>query len=117
MSLPDEIGPHEGIEFELMKKGKKNLALFIDYEPPELQDFLSDEFKLLKFAQTTSDGVSYITRIVFRHGYDIQAARLQILLKLKINGISPRREHEIGKLLSYTPEQVNAFIAQFSSDL
>ena len=115
MAISEEIGPHEGIEFQLMKHGKKHVALFVDFRPPDLGNFLSDEFKLLQFNQTTRDGTDYVTRIVYRLGYEKQAFRLRVLLEEDSYGVCSEREHEMGRLLSYTPEQVDAYIAHITS--
>lgn len=47
--LPDGVGPHEGREFDLMRNGKKSVALFNEVKPEGLRKMLEDGFCLLKF--------------------------------------------------------------------
>lgn len=108
--LPDGVGPHEGIEFELMREGKKNVALFFELKPDGLESILADGFIMLQFAQFTHKDKTYFTRIVFRSGFETEAIRLKEIVTDSSQGIDPDREHEIGRILSYKPEQVDAFI-------
>lgn len=34
---PDGVGPHEGREFHLMRKGEKDVALFFELKPDGLE--------------------------------------------------------------------------------
>lgn len=84
--LPDGIGPHEGQEFALMRAGQKNVALFFELEPEGLNDMLQDGFCLLHLIEAPS------------------------------RGFDPRREHEIGRILSYHPDQVETFLRHVQGD-
>jgi hypothetical protein len=108
--LPDGIGPHEGQEFDLMRKGGKDVALFFELRPDGLDGILKDGFCLLKFPQFEHKGQTIFTRIVFRPGFEVDAIRLKEIVMDNSKGIQPKREHEIGKILSYTPAQVAAYI-------
>ena len=107
---PEGIGPHEGHEFDLMRKGTKDVALFFEIQPDGLDDILAEGFALLKFPQFEHGGIMYYTRIVYRMGFEGAALRLRGLVEVAPAGIDVTREHEIGKILSYTPDQVDAFI-------
>ena len=108
--IPDGVGPHEGLEFELMRTGEKNVALFFELEPDGLDSILAEGFIMLQFAQFMHKGETYFTRIIFRNGFEIDAIRLKEIVTDNVKGIDQSREHEIGAILSYTPEQVDAFI-------
>ena len=109
--LPTGIGPHDGREFMLMRDGKKNVALFFEVAPEGLDAILSDGFNLLLFRQFEHQGRVFFTRIVFRDGYGAAALRLKDLVQRDSRGVDPAREHEIGEILSYRREDVDAFIA------
>lgn len=108
--LPEGVGPHEGQEFDLMRKGEKDVALFFELRPDGLDEILKDGFCLLKFPQFEHKGQTIFTRIVFRQGFEADAIRLKEIVMDNSKGIQPEREHEIGKILSYTPAQVAAYI-------
>ncbi|WP_420337164.1 hypothetical protein [Roseibium sp.] len=112
---PVDIGPHEGLEFALMRAGEKNVALFFEIEPGGLDEILSEGYCLVQFRQFLHEGRTYFTRIVFREGFEADEMRLKQLVSDKTKGIVPAREHEIGKILSYTPDKVNSFIRHASS--
>ena len=109
-SLPKGIGPHEGIEFDLLRGGKKNVALFFEIEPDGLEKILEEGFCLLQFRQFEMKGVIYFTRIVFRDGYENDALRLKTIVSERPKKICSEREHEIGRILSYSYEEVEAFL-------
>ena len=97
-----------------MRKEKKNIALFFELKPDGLDAIMQDGFCLLKFAQRGHKGQSYFTWIVFRKGFEADAFRLKEIVTDVSSGLQPEREHEIGKLLSYTKEEVEAYIAHAS---
>ena len=97
-----------------MRQGKKDVALFFELKPAGLDDILQDGFCLLKFPQFIHQSQIYFTRIVFRPGFEVDAIRLKEIVLDRAIGIIPDREHEIGRILSYTPEQVDAFIRHIS---
>ncbi|MBO6792101.1 MAG: hypothetical protein JJ894_16360 [Dinoroseobacter sp.] len=111
MTLPDGVGPHEGQEFDLMRKGRKNVALFYDFEPEGLNDFLIEGFCLLQFPHHVFQGEITFSRIVFRCGFDEDALRLKTIITDGSTEIDRRREHEIGKILSYSTSEVEAYLA------
>ena len=108
--IPFGIGPHEGKEFSLMREGKKNVALFFELEPRGLDLILAEGFNLLMFRQFSHLGKTFFTRIVFRDGYEASAIRLKEIVQEDCQRIDPEREHEIGQILSYTREHVDAYI-------
>ncbi|MGB0843542.1 MAG: hypothetical protein ACPGVN_02235 [Alphaproteobacteria bacterium] len=108
--IPSGIGPHEGKEFTLMRSGEKNVALFYEIEPDGLIGMLEDRYNLLQFLAFKHKGVSYFTWIVFRDGFANDALRLKELIEMKHVGINSEHEHEIGKILSYKPEDVEVFL-------
>ena len=113
--LPNDIGPHEGIEFDLMRAGQKHVALFFELEPDGLDGILADGYNLLKFRQFMHDDTPYFAWIVFRDGYGGDAELLKTILLDGTRGIVPAREHDIGRLLGYTTTQVDAFIKHAKS--
>jgi hypothetical protein len=108
--LPEDIGPHEGKEFMLMRAGEKDVALFFEIEPEGLTEILSEGFCMLNFPQFKHLGVTFYTRIVFRYGFEVKALRLKEIVQQSKDGIDPNREHEIGEILSYTRKQVDAYL-------
>jgi hypothetical protein len=111
VALPDGVGPHEGCEFDLMRAGKKDVSYFCEIEPEGLEDMLREGFCLLKFKQFQYDEIAILGWIVFREGWETEAMRLKEILTDGRKGIHSEREHEIGRLLSYTEKQVEAFIS------
>ena len=109
-ALPKNIGPHEGQEFALMRAGQKDVALFFEIEPEGLKEILTEGYKILKFSQFVHLQQTFYTRIVFRSGFESSALRLKELVEQKQEGIDPNREHEIGKILSYSQNQVDAYL-------
>ncbi len=114
--LPDGIGPHEGQEFALMRAGQKNVALFFELEPCGLDDMLQDGFCLLQVPQLAHQGRMIFTRIVFRPGFAPDAFRLLHLIEAPSRGFDPKQEHEIGRILSYRPDQVETFLRHVQGD-
>lgn len=108
--IPFRIGPHEGHEFSLMREGKKNVALFFELEPNGLDLILAEGFNLLMFRQFSHLGTTFFTRIVFRNGHEAAAIRLKEIVQEDCKRVDPEREHEIGQILSYTREHVDAYI-------
>ncbi len=111
MTLRIGVGPHEGIEFDLMRVGKKDVALFFDYEPDWLHDAITLGFELILFAETLKNDKLAFTRIIYRNGFESAAIRLKYLIQSDAKGFDPEREHEIGAILSYSKCDVDAFLA------
>lgn len=112
--IPNGIGPHEGREFALMRENKKNVALFFEIEPDGLNEILQEGYCLLQFRQFVHLGQTFFTRIVFRDGFETDAIRLKTLVSETGKDVDPTREYEIGTILSYSREQVEAFIQHSS---
>ncbi|MFE3837471.1 hypothetical protein [Pseudogemmobacter sonorensis] len=113
--LPQGVGPHEGREFALMREGRKNVALFSEIEPEGLEEILAEGFCLFKFPQFSLRDRVFFAWIVFRDGFEGDALRLRQLLKPGMPGIDPAREHEIGRILSYSEEEVEAFLRHLAA--
>jgi len=113
--VPEGVGPHEGKEFVLMRDGYKNVALFFEIEPEGLKEILLEGFSFMKFPQFEHLGVTFFTWIVFRNGFENDAIRLKALVEQNTKGVEPDREHEIGEILSYTRDEVDAFLRHTSS--
>ncbi len=113
--LPPGVGRHEGREFDLMRAGQKDVALFIELKPDGLDQALADGFLLLEFEKQWADGPIISFWIVYRAGHAAKASRLQALVLAPSRGFYPSTEHEIGKILGYTKDEVNAFLAHVGS--
>lgn len=116
MKLPHDIGPHEGRELELMRRGEKHVALFFELCPLDFDGFVESGFKFIKFEQRLKSNQSYNVYIFFRSGYQDTAMRLNKIVQSTPKGIDPVREHEIGRILGYTRDQVDAYIVHASRD-
>ena len=108
------IGPHEGIEFQLYEKGKKNVILLSDDLP--LDDAL-DEAKRLGAEYITASFDPLVTSYIFyRPSHKQRALRLkELLLEMPLyNNFTRDRkiehERETGRILGYEDWQIEAFI-------
>lgn len=114
-NFPVGIGPHEGNEVDLMRRGEKHVAMFDGYEPEGLEELLADggfgcftdRRRLLDF--------SHDVLFVFRDGHEAAARRLCAITRDPPKGFQPDHEHEVGRILGYSPEQVEAFLAHVGS--
>ena len=109
--VPEGVGPHEGREFDLMRAGQKDVAFFTDWDPPGLDEILAEGFCLLKFRALVHEGKPIFSHILFRPGFEQSAIRLKEMVEEEGTGFVPEREHEIGRILGYTVEEVEAFLA------
>lgn len=102
-----KIGPHEGIELELMLQGKKQVAMFYDgIIPDEMLPYIKRHyFSTIEKYYCPPNG---FYTIVFREEHCQQAERLSNLLDMP--GFDPEREREIGKIFGYAPEDIEFFI-------
>ena len=93
-----------------MRAGQKNVALFFELKPCGLDQILEDGFCLLQVPLLAHRGRMLFTRIVFRPGFAADAFRLLELVQAPPGPLDPTREHEIGRILSYRPDQVEAYL-------
>ena len=110
------IGPHEGQELELLRSGKKMVALFSETIPEEYEvakteaqfDFI--EFAKPSFVESNPD-IPYA--IIFVKSYRQSAVELYQLLHTKFPAGSDdfyNKERKIGSILGYSKEAIEAFI-------
>lgn len=103
--LPDGIGPHDYVEYELMAAGAKNLAMFSDLIP---SSFVHDPRKLGLGMIASEDGSC---TVYYMHGHRDAAERLLALnLGARGKGFVPEVEREIGRLLGYKDWEIDAFL-------
>lgn len=112
VKIPPQIAPHEGRELNLMRRGLKHVALFFELRPLDFAGFVESGFHLIEFEQFAKQNQIYNTYIFYRSGYEDAAKRLKEIAQDISKGIDLIREHEIGRILGYTRDQVEAFIAQ-----
>lgn len=124
------IGPHEGQEFDLIKRGDKTLAYF---GPDSVS--MNENYHMAKelglgelefyFDPIEVDGNVLTCKAVIFYviGYEQKAKRLKGLLMEAISlfGVSSKSkylagEREIGELLGYSKKQIDAYI-DFQDDL
>ena len=110
--FPPGIGPHQGKEFELMKAGKKHVALFTDYDPPGLDDFLSSPDHGVKETMLYSKSKPFKRRIVFRVSCEGPAHEIQEILRTygRKRRFDPALERRIGQILSYSERDITAWL-------
>ncbi|MGO2513514.1 hypothetical protein [Marinomonas polaris] len=134
MQLKNErlIGPHEGQEFDLIKRGDKTLAYFGEDSVSMNEKYQKAKELGLDELEFYFDPIEVDENIILpRHkavifyvtGYEQKAKRLE---KLLIEAISLFRvsskskylagEREIGELLGYSKKQIDAYI-DFQDDL
>lgn len=109
--LPKEIGPHEGIEFDLMRAGKKNVSMFIDYVPHDLDEtIINDNLGKMQLKQYFS-GRAYITTIAYHPAFKEWAEELSGIMLLNSSSFDVAKEKRIGELLSYSDIEIDAYIS------
>lgn len=127
-----EIGPHEGRELELLLAGQKPLAMFTDVPAIETGFFPEDDF-----ASHVAAG-RLVMRVAFeplppspQHGNDLrlrrvlyatphEAWRMEAMLLVchvaaQLGIWDEGLERMTGKLLGYTEQQIDAFVARAAS--
>jgi len=123
LETPNGIGPHEGMELELMLKGEKPMAMFSDTIPSSME--LPEE-KFLPFVQSGKiikvEKVYQppsLKNIKIRNVYYALTGeewRIDRLHEINKNAlcreepITDNDEKETGYLLGYSPEQVSCFL-------
>ena len=111
LPLPKEIGPHEGIEFDLMQDGLKNVAMFTDYIPSEADEIIQrNNFHVIKLKRDF-DGREFFTTIIYRDGFSDLAKELSDIIKSEPSSFDPVIERRIGELLSYSNTEIDVYIA------
>ena len=123
---PSFVGPHEGCELELMRRGVKPLSMFVEPVPPEFEYFPEHEFDsfvshggLVKRIQleTTKDpsGKDVTFRRVL-YALPHEAWRIEALLLVqsvydsRCPGWRPDLDRVIGLLLGYDREDIEQFL-------
>lgn len=109
--LPKEIGPHEGIEFDLMQDGLKNVAMFTDYIPSEADEIIQrNNFHVIKLKRDF-EGREFFTTIIYRDGFEALAEELSDIIKSEPSSFDPVIERRIGELLSYSDIEIDVYIS------
>ena len=111
-AIPAGVGPHEGIEFDLMRCGEKHIALFLEIQPDGLSEMLKDSrFAHFGFTSPVKNGIAVQVWIVFRKTYYQDAIAFRKLYEeTTISPWSRAREREIGRYLGYRVADVETFI-------
>jgi hypothetical protein len=109
--LPFGIGPHEGIEFDLMRAGRKNVSMFTDYMPPNAEKIIQRDGLLKVRIERDYKGKVFFTTIVYRHGFDMWANELADIIRSNPISFDVARERRIGELLSYSDFEIEAYIS------
>ena len=108
--MAGKIGPHEGIEHLLLLSGEKKIAYFCDALPVECEELVSTlDFNLMSW-HWNIDGNQISSNIIYRTGHEAAAERLRDLVGKK--EFDSETEHEIGEILGYTVEDVEAFLSR-----
>ncbi len=129
----DEIGPHEGLELQLMLDRKKQLAWFNEMDPVdafskhvedgEIHRFVWHDYTR-NFYQAAKDHMPETTPWPEPSFYYLpgEETRMHELIELIVEqisqegpGFSLARERKIGKLLDYSPQAIDTFIAQLQT--
>jgi hypothetical protein len=111
-TLPPEIGPHEGKEFALMNRGLKHVAMFPDFIPDGLDDFLRDDTFSFFFDRFTTIRHRSFRLFVYRKSHDSQARELAYILSTygKKQRFDPALERRIGQILGYSEKEITAWM-------
>jgi hypothetical protein len=111
-SLPPGIGPHEEMEFLLMKKGLKYVAMFPEYIPPGVDDFLDDEIFSSFSIQNRRIRYSFETLFVYRRSHESEARELAQIMSTygKKQRFDPALERRIGQILCYSEKEITAWL-------
>jgi hypothetical protein len=113
--LPPGVGPHEGREFDLIRRGEKHVAMFTDYEPDGLTELLSEGGYSAFTDWREIQGNIYPTLFVHRDSHKSEANRLCALTRTPPKGFDPDHERAVGQILGYTESEVDAFLAHVES--
>lgn len=103
-TIPTGIEPHDGIEYALMQKALKNVALFESHVPIEfVVNPLRLELKYLEYREGSG-------RIYFRQGHEVSAIELKKLLTQPANPFDEKLNRRIGQLLGYQHADIEQFL-------
>lgn len=109
------LGPHEGIELELMLKREKNIALFYSGSemPLEFNDLIKNKFFNKITVVLKSKDIEY--NIIYNPLYYHEAKRLQSIIKSDYYNLEIERE--IGEILGYSTEDIDFYIEKIKNKL
>ncbi|MCH9853822.1 MAG: hypothetical protein K0U45_10025 [Alphaproteobacteria bacterium] len=130
--IPQAVNPHQGIEWQLMQKGDKNVALFALH-----RETLPDEFtKAETFPSLTLECIAHqkpnkrrrgakqlIFNIFFNPNHEQDAQILYHLLEScyqQTGKITPQIERRIGQILGYKDKDIETYlhwVQQFQNSL
>jgi len=129
----DEVGPHEGLELQLMLNGTKRLAWFNEMDPVDafsehlengqIHRFVWHDYTR-NFYEAAKDHMPANTpwpepAFYFLPDEDSRMHDLMALIVEQISQDGPEvsleRERKIGELLDYSPQAIDAFIAQLQT--
>lgn len=125
----DLIGPHENRELSLMLKGKKRLAWFADLDPIDVFAPFVEEGVICRFAwydytrnfyeqfkENIREGaVIEVAAIYYLPGEEARVEEFMELVAKRHSSPDYNWERKIGKLLDYSPQAIDAFIAQLQT--
>lgn len=113
------IGPHEGKELALLDSGEKHVALFYEIIPDQyysykkMKEYCAIEFT--KFAEVEGRRHPIQYAILYRKCHRENALRLAEIIKSDYENYDMNLEREIGRILCYSNEAIEAFIAKVES--
>lgn len=103
--IPTGIDPHEGIEYALMQKKLKNVALFEDVIPIEfIINPLGLEIKHLDYKEG-------LGRIYYLPGFEMSAVELKKELSKTTDTFDEHHIRLVGRLLGYQHTDIEQFLA------
>ncbi len=108
--IPTGIDPHDGIEYVLMSKGLKHVALF-EYSLPI--EFLTNPLKIDLHHKDYKNGRG---RIYYKPGHEFSANELRKELNNSTNPYDEEHIRRVGRLLGYPNPDIEQFIG-FCRDL
>lgn len=121
INVTDGIGPHEGIEIELLLAGQKNIAYFEVLPEDALTHIYSGELAYKKHhLPVTKDGQIFAipAHFVYRHGHEEE---LYELITLMVNAgqlskkFDAKTERRIGQILGYSEKSIDMYIEHAKS--
>lgn len=109
------LGPHEHKEFKLLQAGVKHVALFCDIIPEDYFFYKhKSEYGYIEFEKdmiVKNEKVNIQYAILYKNNHSIEAARLEEILKYHSDEYVESIEREIGKILSYSNEAIEYYLA------
>lgn len=115
-NLHPSIGPHEGLELELMLENKKNISLFYsNYEIPDgFNKYIKDKVFFLKKVEfkTLVKGFYIDFFIIYKENCeeDVEFLIFNIKKSIESYNFNPDVERNIGKLLGYSDNDIEFYI-------